>query len=87
MASINSAISIVTGIAVLTVLFMVVPMIGENVDDAWTPGTTSQWNVTVNTDLTTGSAFWTDMGAMVGIGVLVLIVGAIILKPLIGLQG
>ena len=87
MASINSAVGLVTGIAVLTVLFMVVPMIGENVDDAWTPGVASEWNGSVNADLTTGSAFWTDMGAMVGIGVLVLIVGAIILKPLIGLQG
>ena len=86
MTSINSAISLVIGVAVITVLFMVIPMIGENVDDAWTPGTASNWNSTVNTDLVAGDDIWTDMGSMISIGVLVLIVGGIILKPLIGLK-
>ncbi|MBN1134283.1 MAG: hypothetical protein JXA38_05110 [Methanosarcinaceae archaeon] len=87
MANMNTMISYGVSALVLAVLFMVAPMIGENVDNAYTPGAASQWNESVNTDLTTGAGFWTDMGAIISIGALVVVVGGVIIKSLMGVAG
>ena len=35
--NIKSAINITTAVAIITIFILIIPMIGENVDDAWTP--------------------------------------------------
>ena len=197
MTNINTAITLVIGVALISILFMVIPMIGENVDDAWTAApqakatgtltftdvpldgdtfnisldryefdptgdgvaagnfdintgtvavtmgnvvtcvnandttgvlatntsttvvltadaygtagnaitttedgtktsfgaatltgglTASDWNATVNTDLQSGDDIWTDLASMISIGVLLIIISGIILKPLLSLK-
>lgn len=79
MASMKALVVAVGSILALLVMFEVAPMIGEEINGAWTPGAASQYNSSVNTDLVTGAAFWTSMGSIVKIGALVVIIGAAVL--------
>jgi len=75
----KSLVVAVGAILALMVMFEVAPMIGEEINGAWTPGAASQYNSTVNADLVTGAAFWTSMGSIIKIGALVIIIAAAVL--------
>ena len=79
MASMNQLVVAVGAILALMVMFEVAPMIGEEINGAWTPGTASQYNSSVNSDLVTGAAFWTSMGSIVKIGAMVVIIATAVL--------
>ena len=66
------------GIMVLVIIFGVIPMVGEKMDDVQdiTPG--SNWEYANNTDIVRGSDLWSDTGGMIVLAAIISIVGVVI---------
>ena len=66
------------GIMVLVIIFGVIPMVGEKMDDVQDIGATSNWNNSVNDDIVRGSDLWSDTGGMIVLAAIISIVGVVI---------
>lgn len=66
------------GILLLVVIFSVVPMVGQNVDDVTSIPVGSQWNSTTNTDIETGSDLWGSTSGMISLAAIIAIVGYVL---------
>ena len=86
MANMKGLVSLAILALVLVAVFQIVPMVGDKIDSATGDlAVDSQWNSSVNTDLQTGSALWTDVGSMIGLGAIVLIIAGAVIGPLMGI--
>ena len=66
------------GIMVLVIIFGVIPMVGEKMDNVQDLSATSEWNNSVNSDIVTGSELWSDTGGMIVLAAIISIVGVVI---------
>ena len=66
------------GIMILVIIFGVIPMVGEKMDDVQDLSATSQWNNSVNADIVTGAELWSDTGGMIVLAAIISIVGVVI---------
>ena len=66
------------GIMILVIIFGVIPMVGEKMDDVQDLGATSQWNDSVNADIVTGAELWADTGGMIVLAAIISVVGVVI---------
>ena len=66
------------GIMILVIIFGVIPMVGEKMDNVQdiTPG--SEWEHANNTDIVRGSDLWGDTGGMIVLAAIISIVGVVI---------
>ena len=74
-AGIEDLIPAAIVIAVLIVLFSIIPVIGYNIDSSWTPPAGSaaggSWNTSYNTAITNGSELWTTNSPLLSLAVLI----------------
>jgi len=79
--------AMVLGVVLIIVLYAIIPMIGESIDNAVDipTGETDGWGAN-NTDLPTGAGFWTTISGFVTLSALMLFVGGFI-GVLKGLRG
>ena len=66
------------GIMVLVIIFGVIPMVGEKMDDVQDIASGSNWNYTTNDDIVRGSDLWSDTGGMIVLAAIISIVGVVI---------
>lgn len=66
------------GIMVLVIIFGVVPMVGEKMDNVQDIPTGSNWNHTTNDNIVRGSDLWSDTGGMIVLAAIISIVGVVI---------
>jgi len=66
------------GIMVLVIIFGVIPMVGEKMDDVQDIATNSSWNNSYNSDIVRGSDLWSDTGGMIVLAAIISIVGVVI---------
>jgi len=66
------------GIMVLVIIFGVIPMVGEKMDDVQDIAVGSNWNYSTNDDIVRGSDLWSDTGGMIVLAAIISIVGVVI---------
>ena len=77
--------AMVLGVVLIIVLYGIIPMIGESIDNAVDIPADDTWGAN-NTDLPTGAGFWTIISGFVTLSALMLFVGGFI-GVLKGLRG
>lgn len=82
----NDLTKIAIGVLVLVVIFIIVPVIGESIDNAITIGPASNWNASVNADIPTGYGTWTTLAALLVVAALGIIV-AVLISVFRGIRG
>jgi len=78
MAGLQALIGVVITLAVIAILFQIVPMLGYKVESAVKVGANSQWNASVNSNLPTGYGFWADNASLISIVVLIALISIVI---------
>lgn len=78
MTDIFQLVSTAIGVLMLIIVFIIVPMVGDQMDQSITIGTASEWNHTVNSDVPTGYDTWTSLAGLLEVAALVIIVGILL---------
>ena len=78
MTNIFQLVSTAIGVLMLIIVFIIVPMVGDQMDQSIVIGATSEWNSTVNSDVPTGYDTWTSLAGLLEVAALVIIVGILL---------
>ena len=78
MTNIFQLVSTAIGVLMLIIVFIIVPMVGDQMDQSITIGAASEWNHTVNSDVPTGYDTWTSLAGLLEVAALVIIVGILL---------
>ena len=65
------------GIMMLVMTFIIVPMVGYQMDQSIEIDNTSNWHPDTNADIPLGYELWTDLAGIISVAALVMIVGGI----------
>lgn len=84
-AGIMALVGIAIGVMILAVVYIIMPLVGSELDQAVTLPADSQWNASVNTDIETGYDLWGSVGGIITVAAIIVVV-AVFLKILVGLR-
>jgi len=74
---ISGLVAAAIGVMMLVMTFIIVPMVGFQMDESIEIDNTSNWHVDTNTDIPQGYDLWTDLSGIISVAALVMIVGGI----------
>lgn len=75
MSSIATLVGVTIGVMMLVITFIIIPMVGDQMDQSITVTSGSEWNHSQNSDIPTGYDLWTDLSGMITVAAIVVIVG------------
>lgn len=74
---IGGLVAAAIGVMMLVMTFIIVPMVGYQMDESIEIDNTSNWHIDTNADIPQGYDLWTDLSGIISVAALVMIVGGI----------
>ena len=78
MTNIFQLVSTAIGVLMLIIVFIIVPMVGDQMESSIVITNGSEWNHSQNSDIPTGYDTWTSLAGLLEVAALVIIIGILL---------